>query len=1067
MTTDFAKKTSIKVANQLPEFIRSETDYQTFVSFIQAYYEWMEQYNIGNGKEGAIRGSQSLLNYKDIDFINPGETYNKFIDYFVNDFLPNFPKDALTDKAKLVKIARELYNKKGTPASYQFLFRALYNSDSELFLTRESVFRASDGKWYVSRSLRLATNDEQWLSTDNLRIFGDTSKSIATIERAIAVGSRIELYISNIQRLFQSGENVTIVDNNNRTLYFKDSEIVPEGTVGSTALTAKILGTISSVNINPQKRGQLYRTGDPVVFYGGLNSENGIGAVATVGEVTSGSIRAVNVIDGGYGYRADPNTFIRFTGGGGSGAIANVTTLDPAGLVDASFIPKDWLGNYIRSTKIGGTSVVQLVINDYFANATIITGNAVSTTGVTTGDVIDIIGANTKLNLNGSYTVTVANSNYFFITNLNSTPSGTWRGISNTGITSKGTLTSYAFLPANTSATLTANLANSLSFVSLQTYPIDTIEVNNGGGGYTSLPTVDALSLYDTLDPGGQVKGFIGNLGILGPIEIDKPGTGYANGDMIVFSGGLGVGANANVTVNATGSITTVQYWFQNASSQLITYPKGGLGYTKNKLPTLTILKSDGTPSGGSGAELSVSGILGDSAVLEGVPDERGIGAITSFIIENFGEDYISAPSVSLRVRDLIVKNVSLNDLVQTNEIVYQGTSLSTAVFKANIASINLLESDANPLDSKYTLRVYNYTSNTKTNLQIKVTDRVNGGPNLYFDLVTSYDTFDASGTQIFKSGIRTYGNGAAIATAKFLNGLIIGQGQYLNDDGFPSSFQVLENEDYNNFSYQLIVEKSFSAYKEVLYSLLHPSGTKVIPINLLKAKSDIVTTEETHYSNTHTLYYYTTNAGSTGEMYATFNNPSNNIIKFENLSGANIEEILLPGITISLTSEKGPNVLSEILTVDNSTSNVIVIKDNVFLSFANVATANVLSSNNRINIRTITNEYDIINNGEYSNSQNKLLDIAFVGDNVRVVSGSSEFFGHITYVSYANGVIFANTTIPFSSNIANVSIRRNMIATSQNILIYDYLGQRYDSELVTQSGQTLITQSGDTLIIG
>ena len=37
MTTDFAKKTSIKVANQLPEFIRSETDYQTFVSFIQAY----------------------------------------------------------------------------------------------------------------------------------------------------------------------------------------------------------------------------------------------------------------------------------------------------------------------------------------------------------------------------------------------------------------------------------------------------------------------------------------------------------------------------------------------------------------------------------------------------------------------------------------------------------------------------------------------------------------------------------------------------------------------------------------------------------------------------------------------------------------------------------------------------------------------------------------------------------------------------------------------------------------------------------------------------------------------
>jgi hypothetical protein len=41
------------------------------------------------------------------------------------------------------------------------------------------------------------------------------------------------------------------------------------------------------------------------------------------------------------------------------------------------------------------------------------------------------------------------------------------------------------------------------------------------------------------------------------------------------------------------------------------------------------------------------------------------------------------------------------------------------------------------------------------------------------------------------------------------------------------------------------------------------------------------------------------------------------------------------------------------------------------------------------------------------------------------------------------------------------------MVATAQDTLIYNYLGQRFDSELVTQSGQTLITQSGATLIIG
>lgn len=119
MTTDFAKNL-VKVPYQLPEFIRSDDNYQTFVAFIQAYYEWMEQQNIGSGKEGVIYGTQNLLNYQDIDFVEPGETFNKFIDYYINQFLPNFPADCLADKSKLIRMAKELYSRKGTPASYQF-----------------------------------------------------------------------------------------------------------------------------------------------------------------------------------------------------------------------------------------------------------------------------------------------------------------------------------------------------------------------------------------------------------------------------------------------------------------------------------------------------------------------------------------------------------------------------------------------------------------------------------------------------------------------------------------------------------------------------------------------------------------------------------------------------------------------------------------------------------------------------------------------------------------------------------------------------------------------------------
>ena len=985
MTTDFAKKTSLKVPYQLPEFIRSDDNYQTFVAFIQAYYEWMEQQDIGSGKEGAIYGTQNLLNYQDLDFVEPGETFNKFIDYYINQFLPNFPADCLADKSKLIRAAKELYSRKGTPASYQFLFRALYNSDADIFLTRDVIFKASDGKWYVSKSLRLATNDEQWLSINNYRLFGETSKSIATVERSVAVGDRMEVYIANIERLFVSGEDVVVVDNNNQILYFKDSKVVSSSTVGATPLRAKILGSISAVNINSTKRGQLYTgrsptySGDPVVFYGGLNSANGAGATAYVYETTAGSLRDITVVNGSYGYREDPNTYIRILGGGGSGAIANVGTVNPAGEINVAFVPQNYMSpSLFAATKIGASS--------------------------------------------------------------------------------------YPFFPANTSANSVCSLANAFTFVGFSTYPIQSVILNNGGGGFKTLPSVKALSLYDTTDPQTtenlKVKGYLATLGMLGPIEIVSPGSGYANGDIINFTDSAGgVGAHANVKVNATGSIISTEYTYSNTSNQVVRYPKNGLGYKQTHLPTLTV-----TTSGGSGASLRVNNVMGDGADLTPIADERGIGAITSFIIENYGEDYIEAPKVSLKVRDLMVTNVSPSNIIKNGELIYQGSNVNSAVFKAYVDSITLFQSDAVQANSKYILRVYNYTSNTKTNLQLKSTDRTVGA-NLYLDLDTTYTTTNTeTGEYVYQSGVRTYGNGAAVATAKFLNGLIIGTGQYLNDDGFASSNQILENEDYNNFTYDLIVQKSFDAYKEVLYKLLHPSGTKVIPINALKSESSIVINKESKESNTHTLGFYTGDPGSNATMYSTFENTSNNIIKFDGLVGANIANIALPGSLVSLIYPYGPNVFSEIISV-NHTSNTAVIRDNVFLSFANVATANVLTSNNRINILSVTDQYDVINNGQYSNTANKMRDIVFIGDRIRVVNGASTFHGTVTYVSYSNNVIFANTTIPFSSNTANVSIGRT-IATS-NVEFYNSLGTIYFPELLTQDNREITTQDGRTLILG
>jgi hypothetical protein len=983
MTTYLNNKPSIKVPFQLPEFLRVDDNYQTFIAFIKAYYEWAEQYDIKDSANtgGAIYESHNLLNYNDVDFAKDPSSYNKFIDYFFNNFLPSFPVDCFTDKAKLIKIGKQFYSTKGASAAYKFLFRAIYNSDVELFPTGEAVLRASDGKWYISKSLRLATNDEQFLSIENLRLFGETSKSFASVERSRRVGDKMEVYISTIERIFKSGEYIRVVDNQNQDVYFKNGVAVPKGTSGSIILRAKVLGSISSLKVNPKKRGLLYLgqtstyPGDPVVFYGGLNpnTPNPIGANAYVHEITLGSLDRLDLIDGSYGYRLDPNTFISITGGGGKGAKANVVTVDPAGLIRTTWIPQDYLSNTVRSQVIG---------------------------------------------------------------------------------------TAYNIFPANGGATITSTLANAFTYTGFATYPISGVLMKSGGSGYRRLPRVKAFSLYDTTSA-STTKGILGNLGILGPIKIRDGGTGYANGQYITFTGNDyngGVGANASITVNATGTIINVNYNYANTDTN-IKYPKGGLGYIQEKLPTLNVATVSGV-----GANLYVSTILGEGAKIQPVMDARGIGQIVSFRIENYGEDYVSQPKVSLRVRDIIVTNITKSTIVNSGDIVFQGANVKSYVFKANVDSLKFIQAGTSEIDDKYMLRVYNYSSNTKTNRVLTITRQ--NSPNIHMNVVTSYSTFDSDGEYLFKDGIRTYGNGMAEATAKFFGGIIVGNGIYLNEDGFPSSFQVLESEDFNSFTYQLKVQKSFEVYSSVLYRLLHPAGTKVKPITTIKANTqEIIVHREAFVSNSHTLSYYTGTISSNAAMYATFDKPSNNIIKFTNLSGAVLSNIIKTGTKISFTYNGfGPNVYSEIVSVSD-TSNTAVIKDNVYLRFANVAFANLVSSSSMIRVSSLTGRYDLINNGEYRYPLEKMKDIFFAGDKIRANSGVNGYEGTITYVSYSNNVIFVTPSPSFTANLALVSNGRDI--QSDDVFIYNSLGTVFYPELITQSGDTIITQSGIKIILG
>lgn len=279
----YFNKISTLIPSQLPEYIRDDSTYQNFQTFIQAYYEWMEQ-------EGqVIYESKNLKNYYDVD-----STLDEFISYYINDFLPMFPEGALVDKRKLIKIIREVYQTKGTPNSYKFLFRTLYNSESETYNSKDFVLKASDGKWVVTKYITINSTDPTWRQSIGYRLFGITSKGYATIENIIVNDSNIQIIVTGIERNFSSGEYVKVVDYNFKPVQF---------TVGE--LTAQSYGIISSVTVDTKNRGEGYDVGDPVVFYGGLNPDllNPIGASAYVSEITYASVTGITSSYPGQGYR--------------------------------------------------------------------------------------------------------------------------------------------------------------------------------------------------------------------------------------------------------------------------------------------------------------------------------------------------------------------------------------------------------------------------------------------------------------------------------------------------------------------------------------------------------------------------------------------------------------------------------------------------------------------------------------------------------------------------------------------------------------------------------------------
>lgn len=319
----FDERVSVKVENQLPQFVKQ--DHPTFVAFLEAYYEYMEQ----QGKPYEIIGN--LNNYADL-----GKTTDDFLKYFKQQFGKDIPEVIFQNANKpfVLKRLRDFYRAKGSEKSFQFFFRLLYNEEIELYYPGQDMLRASDGKYDKSQIIRAVDTSGQDKIFDLVgkTITGSISTATAVVESVLneSVGSFV------VSTIYLSGTKGTFVD-----------EIISDGT-NSFQLGAMIVDT------NITTAGNNYSIGDIIPSTGG----GGSGVTIKVKELTAGHIKSVAITSGGSGYTVGD----KLTVNNGSGLDINgrtasllVKTVDGSGAITAVTLENQGRGYTSLPTISGGS----------------------------------------------------------------------------------------------------------------------------------------------------------------------------------------------------------------------------------------------------------------------------------------------------------------------------------------------------------------------------------------------------------------------------------------------------------------------------------------------------------------------------------------------------------------------------------------------------------------------------------------------------------------------------------------------------------------------------------------
>jgi hypothetical protein len=678
-------KTSILVNRQLPEFVRDE--YPKFITFLEAYYEFLEQSGTTPTSNNLVTKAKSLREISDVDI-----SIDDFEINFYNTYAALVPLDVQSNKALLFKHLANLYRSKGNESSFKLLFQLIFGEDPDIILPKNNVLRASASNWQIDNSLKVNPNiSSRYVGNGTAKTFYlaqiVSSNEFSVFVDGVLKTPNIDYFVNKEFRQLNfvtapvNGSEILATYNNFNFKLLENRRV--------TGITSKAFAIIETANkrtisdvlnlglpiellIDQKSLRGSFLNGEQVTIP--INDEvNNISI--DIRASTFSIVRKLNLVNSGNNYSV--GDIVTVSGGNAS--------VNAFGTVERVF-----------SGKVDSVAVHHGGAIFSISSPIAVSGNSSLTTMIAVVDAIDTTGANAA----NSFTVSPD-----VVANLSLNVDGTvYVNSSNWGA---------VFGKANLSAANT--IASALNYITVQAGPITNVKV------LTSVITLTEKD-FVALDAAGAEYGnsnvavgavnsprFSKSLKSIGRYKINDGGINYKVGDEIVFGpnplGTYGqmaaatvskIAANgyilrvdsANSRIRGTVSVNaacneiigTGTFFTQdlkngdvvdvNNESRIVTstptdttavvsstftynaldkklgvynrWPLGGYGYTQNNFPSISVLSTTG-----SGANVQIDSLVGDGERL--APTGFGAnGQIVSIKVVNPGSGYEYNPIVSI-----------------------------------------------------------------------------------------------------------------------------------------------------------------------------------------------------------------------------------------------------------------------------------------------------------------------------------------------------------------------------------------------------------------------------------